>query len=329
MQNRSMPISASVAEVQREINTRELFRKYLCVLVLAAIMLFFSIIAEHFFTWSNISIILQQGAVLTIAAMGQTLVILAGSIDLSAGSLIGLGAVLSAGFSTTLGIGSFAVAALAGIGCGAFTGLIYTKGKIPSFMASLGMLTVARGIVYLYTKGQPIPAESEAMMVLGIGSTLGVPNIVIFAAVLFLAASYVTDYTAFGSWVRGIGCAERVVGLSAVPINMVKFFLFVVSGFLAATAGAVQASRVGSGVPTTGYGLELDVIAAVVMGGTALTGGIGHPAGTVVGAYTMTALANGLNLMGVSAYPQMVIKGIVLAVAVLLSVDRKRIGIMK
>jgi ribose/xylose/arabinose/galactoside ABC-type transport system permease subunit len=310
-------------------DTQEWFRKYLCVFILLGMFLLFSILARRFFTWFNISTILEQGAVLTIAAMGETLIILAGSIDLSVGSLIGLGAVLSAGFSGNLGILSFGVAALAGIGCGAFTGLIYAKGKIPSFMATLGMLTVARGLVYVYTKGQPIPANSHAMMVVGIGRTVGIPNIVLFALAVFLLVSYLTDYTAFGRWVRGIGGAERVVGLSAVPIGWVKFFLFVLSGFLAATAGAVQASRVGSGVPTTGYGQELDVIAAVVLGGTALTGGIGHPAGTVVGAYIMTTLANGLNMLGIGAYAQMVIKGIVLAVAVLLSVDRKRIGTMK
>lgn len=310
-------------------DSQEWFRKYLCVFILLGMVLLFSILARRFFTWFNISTILEQGAVLTIAAMGETLIILAGSIDLSVGSLIGLGAVLSAGFSSSLGILSFAVAALAGIGCGAFTGLIYAKGKIPSFMATLGMLTVARGLVYVYTKGQPIPANSNAMMVVGIGRTFGIPNIVLFALAVFLLVTYLTDYTAFGRWVRGIGGAERVVGLSAVPIGWVKFFLFVLSGFLAATAGAVQASRVGSGVPTTGSGQELDVIAAVVLGGTALTGGIGHPAGTVVGAYIMTTLANGLNLLGIDAYTQMVIKGIVLAVAVLLSVDRKRIGTMK
>lgn len=307
----------------------ELLRRYLCVVILVGMLLFFSVVTNHFGSWFNITTILEQGAVLTIAAMGQTLVILAGSIDLSVGSLIGLGAVLAAGFSGSIGILSFGVAALAGVACGAFTGFIYSKGKIPSFMASLGMLTVARGLIYLYTKGQPVLSKSEAMTVLGIGQTLGIPNIVLFAVVVFLIVAYLTNYTAFGRWVRGIGCAERVIRLSAVPIEWVKFLLFVLSGFLAAVAGAAQASRVGSGVPTTGNGQELDVIAAVVIGGTALTGGIGHPAGTVVGAYIMTVLANGLNLMGIGSYSQMMIKGVVLAVAVLLSVDRKRIGTMK
>ncbi|MFW6149777.1 MAG: ABC transporter permease [Atribacterota bacterium] len=305
------------------------FRIFLCVFVLAAIILFYSIISDRFFTWFNISTILEQGSVLMIAALGETLIILAGSIDLSPGSLIGLGAVLSAGFSYNLGIWSFGIAALAGIGCGAFTGIIYAKGKIPSFVATLGMLTVARGIIYLYTNGQPIPTECEAMTNLGIGRNLGLPNVVILSIVIFIIIYYLTNYTAFGRWVRGIGGAERVMRLSAVPIDLVKFFLFVISGLLAAIAGAVQACRVGSGVPTTGFGQELDVIAAVVIGGTALTGGVGNLAGTIVGAYIMTSLANGLNLLGIGSYQQMVIKGIVLAVAVLLSVDRKRIGIIK
>jgi ribose/xylose/arabinose/galactoside ABC-type transport system permease subunit len=325
----STPISGGLATGRKTVSAKENLRKYFCVIVLVAIMLFFSIVTDHFFTWSNISIMLAQGAVLTIVAMGETLIILAGSIDLSVGSLIGLGAVLAAGFSPSMGIWSFLVAAAAGMACGACTGLIYAKGKIPSFIASLGMLTVARGIVYLYTKGHPILAKSDAITTLGIGRTLGLPNIVLFALVVVLVITYLTNFTTFGRWVRGIGGAERVVGLSAVPIDRIKFLLFVLSGLLAALAGAVQAARVGSGVPTTGSGQELDVIAAVVIGGTALTGGIGHPLGSVLGAYIMTVLATGLDLLGISAYPQMVIKGIVLAAAVLVSVDRKRIGIMK
>jgi ribose/xylose/arabinose/galactoside ABC-type transport system permease subunit len=167
------------------------------------------------------------------------------------------------------------------------------------------------------------------MMALGIGRTLGFPNIMILAIVIFVFAYILCEFTVFGRQIRGIGGAEATVRLSAVPIDRVKFLVFVISGLLASIAGATQASRVGAGVPTTGFAQELDVIAAVVIGGTALTGGVGNPAGTVVGAYIMTVLANGLNLLGIGSYPQMVIKGIVLALAVLVSVDRKRIGIIK
>ncbi|MPM72473.1 Ribose import permease protein RbsC [bioreactor metagenome] len=191
------------------------------------------------------------------------------------------------------------------------------------------MLTVARGIVFLYTQGNPILADSEFMTELGIGRFLGIPKIVIFAFAVAIIMIFITNNTILGRWIRGIGCAERMIRLSAVPIEKVKFFVFVLSGGLAALAGAVQAARIGSGVPTTGSGQELDVIAAVVIGGASMTGGVGHCLGTVVGVYIMTILGTGLDLMGVDAYQQMVIKGVVLAIAVLLSVDRKRIIVMK
>jgi len=319
---------ALVGRVKAYLNI-EFLRKYFCLFTLAGMFIFFSIVSERFFSWYNFSLVLEQGAVLMIAAMGETLIILAGSIDLSVGSLIGLGAVLSAGYSESWGILAFFIAAIAGMGCGAVNGVIYAKGKIPSFVTTLGMLTVTRGFVYLYTYGQPIPTQSEIMMNLGIGRTFGFPNIMILGLALFFITYALCDFTVFGRWIRGIGGAEGVIRLSAVPVHKVKFLMFVVAGLFAAIAGATQASRVGCGVPTTGFAQELDVIAAVVIGGTALTGGVGGPAGTVVGAYIMTMLGNGLNLLGIGAYPQMVIKGTVLAIAVLVSVDRKRIGIMK
>lgn len=310
------------------INIKSL-KQYFSLFVLIGIIIFFSIFAKHFFSLSNFSIMLAQGSILLIAAMGETLVILAGSIDLSVGSLIGLGAVLSAGFSSSLGAFSFVISIFAGMILGSISGLLHSKGRIPSFIATLGMLTVARGIVFLYTQGNPILADSDFMTELGIGRFLGIPKIVIFAFTVGIIMVYVTNNTVFGRWIRGIGCAERMIRLSAVPIEKVKFFIFVLSGGLAALAGAVQAARIGSGVPTTGSGQELDVIAAVVIGGASMTGGVGHCLGTIVGVYIMTILGTGLDLMGVDAYQQMVIKGIVLALAVLLSVDRKRISVMK
>lgn len=304
-------------------------RQYFGLFVLVGITLFFSIFTKYFFTLSNFTIMLTQGSTLLIASMGMTLVILAGSIDLSMGSLIGLGAVLSAGFSEKLGAFSFVIAVGAGVILGSISGLLHSKGKIPSFIATLGMLTVARGIVFLYTQGNPIVAESDFMTELGIGRFLGIPNIVLFAFIVAIIMICITNNTVFGRWVRGIGCSERMIGLSAVPIEKVKFLIFVISGGLAALAGSVQAARIGSGVPTTGTGQELDVIAAVVIGGASMTGGVGHCLGTVVGVYIMTILGTGLDLMGVGAYEQMVVKGVVLALAVLLSVDRKRIVVMK
>jgi len=305
------------------------FRQLFGLFVLIGMTMFFSIFSRHFFTLSNFKIMIAQGSILLIASMGMTLVILAGSIDLSVGSLIGLGAVLSAGFSESLGAFSFLVAIGSGIILGSVSGLLHSKGKIPSFIATLGMLTVARGIVLLYTKGNPIVAESKFMTELGIGSFLGIPNIILFSFAVAGIMIFITNNTVFGRWVRGIGCSERMIGLSAVPIEKVKFLMFVISGGLAALAGAVQAARIGSGVPTTGTGQELDVIAAVVIGGASMTGGVGHCLGTVVGVYIMTVLGTGLDLMRVGAYEQMVVKGIVLTLAVLLSVDRKRIGVMK
>jgi len=307
----------------------EFLRKYFSLFALIGVFVCFSIASDRFCSLNNFLLILVQGSVLMIAAMGETFVILAGCIDLSVGSNIGIGSAVTAVLGPRLGLPVFLVAGIAGMGCGTLTGLMFAKGKIPSFIATLAMLTLLRGIVYIITEGISVPITNPTLRIIGIGNTLGMPNAIIAAIIIIVVAYYLGHFNKFGIWVAAIGGAERVAKLSGVPIDKMKIMVFALSGFFAGIAGSVLASRMGAGSPYAGLGQELDVIAAVVIGGTALTGGLGGIRGTVIGALIIAMLSNGLNVVGIHPYIQMVIRGTVLWVAVLVSIERGKIGIIK
>jgi ribose/xylose/arabinose/galactoside ABC-type transport system permease subunit len=293
---------------------------------LILLFLFFSLQnGERFYSTSNLLVILQQTVVLAIVAYGMTFVIVSGSIDLSVGSVVALTGVITALTAQNNQFLAIIAALLVGLLAGVINGVVFAYGKIPSFIVTLGMLQVARGITVLISGGaaEPMPLEG----VLGHVGTM--PWILVVGLIMTIIAGIAFQFSLFGRRVRAIGGNERVATLAGVPSKRLKVGVFAVSGVMAAVGGIVLASRLGTGSPTAGTGFELDVIAAVVIGGTPLTGGLGRITGTLVGAVIIAMLSNGLVLMGVPDAVQLIVKGVVLALAVFVSLERGKIGVIK
>jgi ribose/xylose/arabinose/galactoside ABC-type transport system permease subunit len=307
----------------------ERLRTYFPFFVLVIVCIGFAIFSDQFVSARNFETVLRQTAVLSIAAMGGTFVILMGSIDLSVGSVVGLSAVVVAYMMQYFGIIAIPSGLIVGGILGALVGFVYARLKVPSFIVTLGLLVAGHGMMLHITEGRPIMVRDEFMRWIGSGDILGVPTIVLIAVVAFAIAYVIQNHTALGRSIVAIGGGEVVSQRSGIPVDRVKVMTFALAGLYSGLAGIVLASRMGAGSPTAGTGLELDVIAAVVIGGTPLTGGMGGVAGTVVGALIIAVLSNGLNLAGVSSYTQLIIKGAVLVAAVIISIDRKKIGIIK
>jgi ribose/xylose/arabinose/galactoside ABC-type transport system permease subunit len=309
------------------VRLRQQAARYVPFLALILLLVGFGIAeSERFLTVRNAQIILLQSAVLIIVGLGMTFVIIAGSIDLSVGSLVAVAAMLSAAAANQWGLaGGLSVALLVGAAAGLVNGLVFTVLRVPSFIATLGMLSVARGFTIIYSGGAPIPIQ-DAGQVLRLGTW---PAPVFVAALAVVVCQVIYRLTPFGRYVQGIGGNERVALLSGVPVDRTKTLIFVVSGLMAGLGGLVTAARLGAGTPQAGTGFELDVISAVVIGGTPLTGGIGTMYSTAVGALVISTLSNGLVILGVPSEVQTVIKGIVLVLAVFISLDRRKIGIIK
>jgi ribose/xylose/arabinose/galactoside ABC-type transport system permease subunit len=311
----------------RSVRLRQQAARYIPFLALILLLVGFGIAeSERFLTVRNAQIILLQSAVLIIVGLGMTFVIIAGSIDLSVGSLVAVAAMLSAAAANQSGlVGGLTVALLVGAAAGLVNGLVFTVLRVPSFIATLGMLSVARGFTIIYSGGAPIPIQ-DAGQVLRLGTW---PAPVFVAALAVVVCQVIYRLTPFGRYVQGIGGNERVALLSGVPVDRTKTLIFVLSGLMAGLGGLVTAARLGAGTPQAGTGFELDVISAVVIGGTPLTGGIGNMYSTAVGALVISTLSNGLVILGVPSEVQTVIKGIVLVLAVFISLDRRKIGIIK
>ncbi len=295
---------------------------------LALIILFglFTLVkGSVFIAPSNLLVIAQQSVVLAIVAFGMTFVIVAGSIDLSVGSVVGLSTIVTAMVGINDPVLGLIVGPLVGLTCGLINGVVFTYGRIPSFIVTLGMLQVARGLTIVISGGSAQRMPSDGLL-----AEIGVmPLILVAFVVAAIIAAMLFNLTIFGRRVRAIGGNERVANLAGVPTGRTKIGVFLFSGLMAGIGGLVLASRLGTGSPVAGSGFELDVIAAVVIGGTPLTGGTGRISGTIVGALIMAMLANGLILMGVDSASQTIVKGIVLTLAVFISLDRSKIGIIK
>lgn len=307
-------------------------RDYFPILLLVVLIGFFSLNSPRFFTVQNLFIVLQQSVTLLVVALGMTFVIIGGSIDLSVGSIVGLAALAAASTSGDLGIWAVVPAVFVGMICGLINGVIFAKGKVPSFMVTLGTLVAYRGVVLFFTQGAPISITNRDFLNLYSGRVAGpntLPNSVIFALIITVIVFIIFNYTVFGRKVRAIGGGERVALLTGIKVDRVKIMTFTMLGVLCGLAGLLQSARVFAATAQLGANLELDAIAAVVVGGTPLTGGVGSVQGTIIGALVTTILSNGMNMMGVDPYLQNIIRGIVLIAAVFITIDRSKIGIIK
>ncbi|MCP4544970.1 MAG: ABC transporter permease [bacterium] len=283
----------------------------------------------------NLLNIANQIAVIAIMAVGMTMVIITGGIDLSVGSLIALSAVVAAWLIERLGGGGASAGGMlaGGLGAvllcggvGAFSGLMITRFKVPPFIATLGMMQVASGLAYIISRGMPIYDVPDRFVALGRGADplLGIPWAVILMLVLYLLAHLLMGRTSLGRYVYAVGGNAEAARLTGVRVGGVLMFVYIACAMLAGLGGVVMASQLKSGAPTYGVMYELYVIAAVVVGGTSLSGGEGRILGTLIGAFIIAVIQNGMNLTNVESYTQKVVLGLVILGAVLLDKLKRR-----
>jgi ribose transport system permease protein len=278
------------------------------------------ILTPHFLTVSNLLNVLEQTSINAVIAVGMTFVILSAGIDLSVGSVLALAGVVMA---TLLHQDWPVPAAIAGgvvvgFGFGALNGIAIAWGRLPPFIATLGMMSIARGCALLFTEGRPVSGFEQSFRSLATARLLGIPAPVVITAVVYVVGRFVLSSTRFGRYVYAMGGNEEATRLSGVNVRLHKIFVYGVSGLTSAIAAALLTARLNSAQPIAGIMYELDAIAAVVIGGTSLAGGEGGVGGTLIGALIMGVLRNGLNLLGVSSFLQQVVIGVVIVVAVLL-----------
>lgn len=293
---------------------------------LLLIILVISILNPSFLTVSNILNVLRQVSINALIAFGMTFVILTGGIDLSVGSILAFSSAITASLLAT-GVDPFIavfIGLIVGAVLGAINGIVISKGKVAPFIATLATMTIYRGFTLMYTEGRPITGlgDSSFFEMMGRGYFFGIPFPAVTMVFSFIILYIILKKTTFGRRVYAVGGNEEAAILSGIMADRIKIYVYSLTGFLSALAGVILTSRLNSAQPTAGAMYELDAIAAVVLGGTSLTGGRGWIVGTLIGALIIGVLNNGLNLLGVSSFFQQVVKGGVILLAVLM--DRKK-----
>ena len=309
-------------------NTMKYMSELTTVIALIILMAVITIINSNFLTANNLLNLLLQVTSNALIAFGMTFVILTGGIDLSVGSILALSSALTAGL---LGSGmpvTLAILISLILGCilGMMNGLLISYGKLAPFIVTLATMTIFRGATLVYTNGNPITkglSDTFLFQFLGQGYIVGIPFPVIIMFIVFIVLDVLRNKTAFGKSVYAIGGNEKAAYISGVKLNKVKIIIYSISGIMASISGLIITSRLSSAQPTAGASYEMDAIAAVVLGGTSLSGGKGRILGTLIGALIIGVLNNGLNIIGVSAFWQQVVKGVVILIAVL--IDRFKV----
>ncbi|MDB5240940.1 MAG: rbsC [Spirosoma sp.] len=310
---------------------RPVLTRFQSLIALFVLCLGISLLSDKFLTVANFWNVLRQISVNVCISTGMTLVILTAGIDLSIGSVLALSGAITAGLlrngiqlpAANLYIGFTLLGAmLAGLGTGSalgwFNGWAITRFKLPPFVATLAMLTIARGLTMLWTEGFPITGLGDSFTYLGTGWLLGIPVPVWLSVIVVTVAVFMTNKTRLGRYIYAIGGSESAARLSGVNIDRIKIAVYTIAGALAAVGGLLVTSRLDSAQPNAGVSYELDSIAAVVIGGTSLSGGRGNILGTVQGAIIIGVLNNGLVLLNVSPFWQQVVKGLVILLAVII-----------
>ncbi|WP_147676051.1 ABC transporter permease [Algibacter pacificus] len=296
--------------------------KHNTIFIFVLLVIFSALISDVFFTSVNLSNLLKQVSGIGIVSIGMLIVILTGGIDLSVGSMVAL---LAVTFAILVNVFILPVAILLtlviGFGLGSVSGYLVAYQKMAPFVATLALMTIARGLGFIYSKGSPVTFKTPGgafMSNFANNSTLGIPNIAIVFFLIVILAMVMLRYNVFGRLVIAIGSNEEASRLSGIKVNKYKFLVYAISGALAATAAIIVASRTNLGSPNMGMAWELDAIAAVVIGGASLNGGKGTAINTLMGVLILGLIGNILNLLNVPSYPQQVVKGAIIIFAVLL-----------
>lgn len=303
------------------------FKENVAILVaFLAMCIALTIITPVFLSVDNILNVLRQVATNCNLALGLTMAIIINGIDLSVGSVVALSGTLAASFIATNGMNVWLAIGLAfviGAAIGLVNGLIIAYTGMPPFVVTLATMNIARGAAYVYTNGQPVRAFEDTFNFLGIGYFMGIPLPVIYSAVLFIVMTLLLTRSKFGRHLYAVGGNEEAARFSGISIKKVKITVYTLSGVFASISGIVLAGRMYSGQPTAGQGAELDAIAASVLGGVSFLGGVGKLGGTIIGVLVIGILSNGLNLMNVNSFWQLIVKGIIILAAVYLDIVRK------
>ena len=318
-----MPLSETVASAAKPgLDPRVLRRfalRYSLVIILALFLVTLAISNRSFLTVSNMNVILIQVAANALLATGATFVILTGGIDLSVGSVVGLSGVAAALFAQNDGALTCAeaigIGVLAGAAIGAFNGALVAFAKVPPFVATLGNMTVASGLAFVFSDGQPISGLSDQFLALA-GNVAGVSIPVLVMIVVVAVSWIVLARTKFGMHVYAVGGNPHAARVAGVSLRFIRFAVYTIGGALAGLAGVLLASRATAGIATSGTGYELNAIAAAVIGGISLAGGRGSMIGTVFGFLIIGVLDNGLNIINVSPFYQLIVKGLIIIGAV-------------
>ncbi len=290
-------------------------------LILLVILVWFALLSPDFLTVNNLLTVALQTSLIALVAIGMTFTIITGGIDLSVGSTAALAGALAAGAATRLGLGTYPglfIGLLSGVGIGLLNGALIVWGRMPPFVATLATMAIGRGLTLVYTQGRPIAGLDKAFTFWGGAGWLGVPLPVWVLLVVAVLAHLILKQTPLGLRIFSVGGGEETTRLAGVNVGTVKFSVYVFSGICAALSGLILTARLWSAQPNIGIGLELDAIAAAVLGGSSLAGGIGSVPGTLAGAFIIGILSNGLNLLEVPSYNQQVVKGMVFIAAVML-----------
>ncbi|MCJ1779936.1 ABC transporter permease [Mammaliicoccus sciuri] len=303
-----------------------LVEKIIPFIGLILLIVVISIMNSAFLDLSNLLNLLRQVSINGLIAFGMTFVILTGGIDLSVGSILALSSAFTA-ILITSGLDpivALIVGVLGGFLLGVFNGVLVTLGSMAPFIVTLATMTIFRGLTLVVTDGNPITnlGDSYMFQLFGKGYFFGIPVPAVTMIIVFIILAIILQKTTFGRHTYAIGGNEVASKISGIKVNRVKILIYGISGLMSALAGAILTSRLNSAQPTAGTSYELDAIAAVVLGGTSLTGGKGRIVGTFIGVLIIGVLNNGLNLLGVSSFYQQVVKGIVILIAVL--IDRKK-----
>lgn len=295
--------------------------RYNTVFIFLIMLLISALVSDVFFTPVNLFNIIRQVTPVGIISMGMLLVILTGGIDLSVGSIVAMVGVLCAIFTKTMPL---PIALIVSLGCGllagSLSGYLVSIHKMAPFIATLALMSIVRGLGFIFSKGAPVLVNENASALtdFGSGNSLGVPNPALILFLIFAITAVLLKYNVFGRIIIAIGSNEEAVRLSGIKVSAYKFSVYVIAGGLSAVAGIITTARTAVGSPVMGVGMELDVIATVVIGGASLSGGKGSAVNTLLGVLILGMIGNIMNLMNIPSYSQQIIKGVIIIIAVLL-----------
>jgi ribose transport system permease protein len=295
--------------------------KYDTVFIFLVMLIVSALVSDVFFTATNLFNLIRQVTPVGIISMGMLLVILTGGIDLSVGSIVAMVGVLCSLFTQTMPLYLAITASLiCGLLTGSISGYLVSVQKMAPFIATLALMSIIRGLSFIFSKGAPILVSENASSLtdFGSGNSLGIPNPSLILLLIFAITSILLKYNVFGRIIIAIGSNEEAVRLSGIKVNAFKFSVYAIAGFLSGVAGILTTARTAVGSPVMGSGMELDVIATVVIGGASLSGGKGSAINTLLGVLILGMIGNIMNLMNIPAYSQQVIKGLIIIFAVLL-----------